>query len=159
MKNSYELNVCCDCVTTEESDDLSSFDYYYSEREANARIKECEAGWRSLRKQGRVFNDTTDEPQLRCSECHTVHAKADVSTVYSDEWDEHQFVCPTCSSIDGMSERSSGHDEFSREGCDCCGSTLGGSRTRYALFPHDAAEQALADAGSVVHHEVAGPAG
>lgn len=153
MPSRIELFVCTDCVTTEESDDLSSFDYHYSEREADARIKECQAGWESLRKQGQVFNDTTDEPQLRCHECHHVHDKVDVSTVYSDEWDENQFVCPTCGSVDRMSERDNGQDEFSWADCDCCGSTLGGTRTRYALFPHEPA-----DGGPVVHQEVAGPA-
>jgi hypothetical protein len=31
--------------------------------------------------------------------------------------------------------RGSGRLEFSWRDCDCCGSDLGGSRSRYALFP------------------------
>ncbi len=46
---------------------------------------------------------------------------------------------------DHNSETSDGIYEFSRRKCDCCGSTLGGERHRYAILGPDA-EPELSDA-------------
>lgn len=135
MPNRIEISVCCDCLTLRESDDLSSFDYCYSEPEATARVAECAAGWEALDAQGRVFLDTHEDGEFkRCCECHHVVLASDITTTFDPEADEEVDECPHCNALDSFVDRDSGIDEFSWSTCDCCGSVLGGSRTRYALF-------------------------
>lgn len=149
-----ELWLCQDCMLLEETGDATFLDYHLTEREASARLKEIEAGWASLRKQGEVYNDCTEDLQVECTECHHIARKSDCETRYHDEFDEHQLVCPRCGSVDEMRDREHGEDEFSHYECDSCGTSLGGSRHRYALFPRQPAE-----GGSLVPGEVAQSAG
>lgn len=149
-----ELWMCQDCMLLEETGDATFLDYHLTPRQADARLKEIEAGWSALRKQGDVFNDCTEDRQVECAECRHIARRGDVATVYHEEYDEHQLVCPDCGSVDEMRDRDHGEDEFSFHECDCCGSSLGGSRHRYALFPRQPAE-----GGPVVPGEVAQPAG
>lgn len=69
MTNRIEINVCADCLTVRESDDLSSFDYAYSEPEAATRIEECTAGWAALDAQGRVFIDNHEDDEFGWEPC------------------------------------------------------------------------------------------
>lgn len=154
MRQRYELWVCCDCMTLQETGDATSFDYHYSESEAASRIEECEAGWAALRKQGEVFNDCTNEDQLVCIDCDHICGDDDPERIYVEEWDENQTVCPNCQEFDSMRDREHGEDEFSRSECDCCGSSLAGSRHRYALFVETPAAVDVDAGGAVVSEQV-----
>ena len=155
MPNRISCVLCTDCVTLEESDDTSSFDYCYNKREAAARIKECSAGLDSLHAQGEFFDDSFDEDDevwMRCGECSHIHRRSDIVFILDqdgDEDDDEVSVCPSCKELDSMSTRGGGRDEFSYEDCDACGSSLGGARTRYALFPF------FVEGGSVVPEQMA----
>lgn len=156
FRNAIELEICADCSTLEETGDATGFDYYYTEPESTRRITECEEGWAALRAQGDVFNDTTDDVQRMCSDCGHVGEDNDFPP-YRNVDDDLVHLCPACGSED-TDQRSGGFDEFSWSSCDCCRSFLGGSRTRYALFPCATAPPPAGEAGPVVPEQVAGQA-
>lgn len=129
-----ELWVCTDCMLLEETGDATSFDYHYSEPVASQRIAEVEGGWRDLRKQGMVTNDGGEHGIHRiCSDCDHIGNADDFEPMF-DKYGDEAYGCPKCKSLD-TSLREGGENEFSFRECDCCGSELGGTRHRYALFP------------------------
>lgn len=133
----HELWFCDDCLMYAVNGDLTGLDYYLSQREADARAKEIEAGYDALVKQGDVFSDDYDASdgdsvQYECRDCGEIGRRHDFPMQYIDG--ESSLTCPECDS-DDVRERDDGRLEFTRRDCDCCGTDLAGSRTRFALFP------------------------
>ena len=157
MRDALALDLCEDCSNLEETGDATGFYCHYTEPESTARLTSCEEGWAALRSQGDVFNDTTDAVERMCHDCGHVEDEADFPPG-EDSCGYSVDVCPACGSFD-TSQRLDGHDEFSWSPCDCCGSSLGGSRTRYALFPRAPEPPPAGAAGSVAIEQVEGPAG
>lgn len=157
MRDAIALEFCEDCSTLEITGDATSFDYHYAEPESSQRLARCTAGFKALCRQGDVYCDSTDDVQRACSDCGHV---GEQSTFPSsrDADDELVTLCPACGSED-TDERQSGYDEFSWSSCDCCGSHLGGARTRFALFPRTAEPPPAGEAGPVVPEQVERPAG
>lgn len=138
FENQIELWLCDDCVVIEVNDDATSFDYYYSPKEAKRRLKAVQEGLTSLWEQGRLACDDSPEPQMECRDCW--HVGLDTTFELKEEGEEEGWVvlcrvCPKCGSTDTQ-ERDAGREEFGTWPCDCCGSELAGQRTRYALFPY-----------------------
>lgn len=156
MRDALEINVCEDCMLIEETGDATSFDYHYTEPESTRRLTRCEEGWAAFRAQGDVFKDTTDDVQRMCHDCGHVGNESDFPPG-EDSCGDSVDVCPACGSFD-TSQRLDGYDEFSWSSCDCCGSSLGGSRTRYALLPGPVEPPPAGEAGPVVPEQVEGQA-
>ena len=156
FRNAIAIDVCEDCMRIKETDDASHFDFHYAEPESASRLTSCKEGWAALRAQGVVSNDTTDDVQRMCSDCGHVGHENTFPPGRDDDGDVVP-ICPTCGSEDNT-QRSPGRDEFSWSGCDCCGSGLGGSRTRYALFPRPVEPPPAGAPGPVVPEQVEGPA-
>lgn len=131
MSERIEIWFCSDCMHFHETGDATSFDWNYCEDEAEDRLTECEAGLDSLAKEGNFFNDSCDESTHQCVFCGFVIDSNEVVAT-GEDLDEH--ICPSCGK-DGLQQRSSGYDEFSRQDCDACGTDLAGSRHRYQLLP------------------------
>lgn len=132
-----ELWLCDDCMIAEVNGDYSGLDYSYGEREAEQREREINEGLHDLHKQGGLWPDDFDSSdpdslQRECRACGHIGHDADFPEATID--DEVEHLCPKCGS-DNTVERDDGRASFSWQQCDCCGSTLGGSRTRFALFP------------------------
>lgn len=132
MKPSFELWLCSDCMVIRETDVIEDL----SERR-EAEIRAC---LHALEEDGSVLaNDSGDwGDQMKCRECGHIQSTADFpsSEIDTEDGPMTQRFCPKCHS-DDVEIREGGEDEFSWSRCDCCGSTLGGSRHRYALFPKD----------------------
>lgn len=73
-----------------------------------------------------------------CEDCTMIACNGDTSGFESDA-----RVAECMAGLDGLGpnlvgdfdvEKGEGYDEFSWGDCDCCGSTLGGSRHRFALL-------------------------
>ena len=81
-----------------------------------------------------LMSDDYENEQAECSYCGWHGDSDELVDVYTDpeypDWTEKG--CPQCKSPDDISKRDNGRNEFSFSECDCCGSTLGGGRTRFA---------------------------
>lgn len=119
-----DIYLCTDCVFAAVNGDMP-------EDASDQRIREIERGLESL--PGLVPEDYENE-QAECSRCGWHGDSSGLILLHTDpeypDWTER--ACPNCKSTDDFSIRDNGRDEFSWRDCDCCGSTLGGSRTRFA---------------------------
>lgn len=147
-----DIWLCEDCVnlTSGDSSDLS---YYYSDKpveteeddvdgnpvlgpsELETRLTECEEGLAELGS-GLVPDWDIDETVLECTGCG--FCGTEDRFIYTEATDEEDstITCHKCRGQD-VQERDSGYEEFSRRGCDCCGSTLAGAFHRYAIIGED----------------------
>lgn len=73
------------------------------------------------------------DPTYECKDCGHVCERGDLQSSCSEYDDDVIYCCPVCKS-DNVWERDPGRNEFSWSSCDCCGSTLGGARTRFAVL-------------------------
>lgn len=133
-----DIWLCDDCTMVAVNGDYSGLDYHLTERQAARRAAEIDAGLDRL--PGLVPDNTPDEPQHRCEACGWHGPSSEVVDVYNDpeypDWCEDG--CPNCKSTEDLVYDGTGFDEFSTEECDCCGTSLGGSRHRFAqLGPDD----------------------
>lgn len=124
---------CTDCHYMEQTGETLAD----TEPERESEVDSC---LRGLHGQYYVFPDTSDEPQMECRDCFHIGRRVDFTEVVVDEY-ETNYLCPECNS-DYTERRGNGEDEFSWSECDCCGTRLGGSRYRYALFPRSVHEDA-----------------
>lgn len=132
MNKWIELWVCDDCMLIRETDCVDDL----SERR-EAEIRAC---LHALEEDGSSLANDSGEwgDQLECRECGFIHQKDKFDSIEQDS-EEGPYVvdiCPQCHS-DDVKVLEGGYDEFSWRDCDCCGSSLGGSRHRYALFPKE----------------------
>lgn len=128
-----ELWICDDCMLIKETDECHDF-------ESSRREREVRESLFALEQQGHFGNDCTDEDQRECTDCYHIGSREDFPfTAATDDEDSYRS-CPKCNSAETR-DREDGYDEFSWRDCDCCGSSLGGSRTRYCLFPWIKEEQ------------------
>lgn len=136
MRVIRDIWVCGECLQAAVNGDLSSLDYHYNEKEAKRREQEICAGLEAL--PGLCADDGDD--QLECRDCGYIHSRdhfIPFETEYEGEISK-EYQCPECHSIETR-QRESGHDEFSRSDCDCCGTDLAGDRYRMAqLLPDEA---------------------
>ena len=126
-----DIWLCSDCCSAAANGDFTGLDYHYDEPEATQRMNEIEAGLDAL---PGLVPDCSDEPERRCCECDHTGPEGDFEASFEnpDTDEEEEFRrCPKCNSYD-TEARGSGEAEFSWSDCDCCGSSLGGSRFRFA---------------------------
>lgn len=131
-----DIWVCQDCYLLANTGDATFLDYGLSEKAADARLSEIESALETLHD---LVDDSTEEYQRLCAECGYGHSAENFPMVVVDEGtdDEETFhQCPSCKSLD-TNMRDRGYDEFSWSSCDCCGSTLGGSRHRMAQLVYE----------------------
>ena len=124
-----DLWLCCDCTLCAVNGDLP-------EDSTIDRDADIEEGLKRLGP-GLVPDDYEDE-QAECGNCGWHGDSSKLVTYYLPESDEQG--CPHCANTEEISIRDNGREEFSWFECDCCGSTLGGSRTRFALLGPDEPE-------------------
>lgn len=139
-----ELWLCDDCTIAHANGDYPD---YGTDKENEQRAREIDAGFEALARDGTVAMDDHDpsEEWLECPTCGHVCRKEDAEPLL-DEDDGQVYLCPKCDSDEQMCERDDGRDEFSWAECDCCGSRLGGSRTRFALIPNKDSNEAPTEA-------------
>jgi hypothetical protein len=80
-----------------------------------------------------------DEALWFCDDCMFVHANGEYPTDSTPERDAEidagfAKFAPHRVAMNDSSETGEGRDCFSWRACECCGSRLGGSRTRFALL-------------------------
>lgn len=129
MKINRDIMVCDDCLFAIAYGDYPDID---DEDESKKRNEEIDAGLASF--EGQLVSDDYDSSdpdslQYECRGCGYIHNHSMFNVV--DDCEEQFHQCPECESTD-TEVRSDGRDEFSWSPCDCCGSDLGGSRTRMA---------------------------
>ena len=82
-----------------------------------------------------------DDDLWLCVDCTMVAVNGDSTGIEDDEREAE-----VCAAVEAMgphlvpnsdSETGEGQDEFSWRPCDCCGSSLGGARERFALLGED----------------------
>jgi len=119
-----DLWLCLDCVFYLENGELP---------EDPARAREVKAGVRHWSRVGHFANDRYGQPWY-CQRCgHEVvecegGGEAEYCHLEPERDEDHEAVYEP-----GESE-GSGHMEFSRSYCDCCGTGLAGERERYMVF-------------------------
>lgn len=139
MKINRDIWVCDDCMIAHANGDYPELD---TEEETKQRADEIDAGFASFK--GYLACDDFDDSdpnsvQYECHECGHCHNQDEFEVVVENEGtdDQESFrKCPECSSFN-TSLRDNGRDEFSWSACDCCGSRLGGARTRMAELVYD----------------------
>lgn len=125
-----DIWLCQDCTQVAVNGDYSGLDYY-DQAEAEIRKKEIDAGLKHL--PGLVPDD--GDEQAECRACGWIgdQDSPERLTILDEDGEEVETeTCPDCGEEDSIRHRDSGNDEFSWADCDCCGSGLGGSRTRFA---------------------------
>lgn len=131
-----DIWLCSDCTIVAVNDDVSGIDEG-SERETERRIHEIYAGLEALGPN--LVSDDTEHDQAICGECGWHGDESERVKVYTDpeypDWAE--LGCPQCKETEDIEVRDNGRLEFSWNGCDCCGSMLGGSLTRFAILGPD----------------------
>lgn len=123
MKKIDEHWLCSDCTMAAANNDYTGLDYHFLPKEATERQKEIQEG---LEKLG---PNLVCDSNLDADPCDLHPRDAWVEAVVAGDtdeiwarWAEDHCDIPT------------GYDEFSRGPCDCCGTTLAGSRTRFATL-------------------------
>lgn len=130
-----DLWLCTDCLMAAVNNDYTGLDYYYKESEATKRMEEIQAGLEKLGPHLVPFFNTEEENGYWCSDCNSYHYSSEMKTAI-DNFDDEVPACPDCCS-DDVSEIGNGHQEFSHDGCDCCGSWLAGELHRFAVLGED----------------------
>lgn len=123
MKKIDEHWLCDDCVIAAANGDYTSLDYHYDPEEAATLRKAIEEG---LEKLG---PNLVCDSNVNASAIDVYPREAWVEAVVADDTDEGWEKW----ALD-MVDANPGYDEFSRDPCDCCGTTLAGSRTRFATL-------------------------
>lgn len=120
-----DLWLCDDCTQAAVNGDLTSLDYHYSPDEADERLAEIQHGLERLGPNLVIdINDPDEDP------CDTYTRSMWVQEVQDDNTDASWETWARAR----MEERGTGWEEFSTETCDCCGTTLAGARTRFAIL-------------------------
>ena len=121
MRKIDEFWLCEDCSLAAVNNDYTGLDYY-DEKEATERQREVQEG---LEKLGPNLVCDSNRDAVPCDN----HPR--------DAWVEAVVAGDTDKSWEIWAEDQDddpGYDEFSRNPCDCCGTKLAGSRTRFATL-------------------------
>lgn len=127
--------LCGDCCISAETGDDSSLDYHYGEPEASRRQAAVHRGLEALGP-NLVPDYDLEETWFDCEDCrHRFRSQDGALIPDPDDENGEDFLlaCPDCFS-DSIRERDAGHEEFSTSDCDCCGTSLAGSRWRFAIL-------------------------
>jgi hypothetical protein len=127
-----DIWLCDECCIASVNDDYSGLDYYLSEAQAGHRMKVIKACLANL--PGLVPDDADDE--MECRDCGHIAVAGSFNHVAETEDNDAYHMCRKCDG-DDVRARDSGRCEYLTYDCDCCGNTLGGSRTRFAQIQTD----------------------
>ena len=147
-----DIWLCADCTMVAVNADYSGLGYYLDGKELDAKIEAIDRGLADLGPH--LVLDCTDEKEFTCYDCGEYLLESNSIKVKNPDcegctWQVEEGLecsdcsepeevpgCPHCSSAE-LSEREHGEDEFSTSDCDCCGTYLAGSRTRFAILGED----------------------
>lgn len=123
-----DIWLCDDCLSPAVNDDYTGLDYHYNEPEASRRMREIENGLNALGPN--LVPNWHDEDMDACDvfprEAWVAAVVAGETDKSHEDWADRQ-----------MEHEGRGYEEFSRRDCDCCRSTLAGSRHRFAILGED----------------------
>lgn len=132
--------LCPDCMDVVEGHEEAIYYHSDNEEKARRRVEEIDA---CVSEFGGVLVPDFDMEEVwyECSDCQ--HRARDGELPYREIREfspgeeepncvDTELFCPKCGG--DVRQRDRGYDEFSWKECDCCGSTLGGERHRYAVL-------------------------